>query len=175
MQAQEQIRQQYGSLLRGRPHKLHIVRVMHSGSVGDRPSAAAFISRAICAKAALLQSNGEPSRSYPDVPAALRCAGPLLDFTVTLSSHSCVVAVLSIYFHVAVLLQSSWWAGRSGSQQPECHATVRWRSQCAATAGNQCCSSLKSTPCWRMPYPPLLRSPRSRSAFPRQAARLRLA
>ena len=48
----------YGVLLRELPHKLHIVRVMHKGRVGDSVAAASYIAKAICAKSESLQSKG---------------------------------------------------------------------------------------------------------------------
>ena len=53
------MRQQFGSTLRGRPHRLHIIRILHSGGDSDKPATASYIARAICAKASLLQSTGE--------------------------------------------------------------------------------------------------------------------
>ena len=58
LQAQEEFKGQYRTLLREMPHKLHIVRVMHKGRVGDSVAAASYIAKAICAKSESLQSKG---------------------------------------------------------------------------------------------------------------------
>ena len=52
---------QFGSLLpKSRPHRLHIVRLLTSTSGQEGLEAASFIARAICSKAAALESDGAP-------------------------------------------------------------------------------------------------------------------
>ena len=58
LQAQTDIRQQYGTQLKNHKHKLHIIRVIMRGSKEDKPAVAAYVARAICAKATLLHANG---------------------------------------------------------------------------------------------------------------------
>ena len=61
VQAQDLVRQQFGKLLRGRPHKLHIVRLLTGGE--SPTDLSAFIARAITSKAAALESDGAPASS----------------------------------------------------------------------------------------------------------------
>ena len=61
LQDQELFSWQYGALLRGMPHRLHIIQVVQNVRPGDKASAAAYIARAICVKAEQLRSSGVSS------------------------------------------------------------------------------------------------------------------
>ena len=74
MQAQDLVRQQFGSLLpKSWPHKLHIVRLLTNGQGPQTAELSGFMARAICSKAAALACDG----AHPQ----LACTGSLQQHT----------------------------------------------------------------------------------------------
>ena len=106
LQDQELFSWQYGALLRQTPHKLHIVRVVHRGGAGDRPSAAAYVARAICVKAEQLRSSG--------------VCPPLNACCHARQGGDCFIKP-----QLAALLQSSWWGASCGYRRLEPRAAAR--------------------------------------------------